>query len=114
MMIYVEGKRSFDGKMLPFKKGPFYLAMECGVPVVPITITGTHYAMPKGRFAIKPGLVQVIFHAPIKPKDFGSREELMEKVRAMIESGLPEEFRGSSTMQNPATEDAEIHRGSSA
>ena len=32
MTIYVEGKRSFDGKLLPFKKGPFYLAMECGVP----------------------------------------------------------------------------------
>src|SRR3984893_15094278 len=37
MLIYVEGKRSFDGKLLPFKKGPFYLAQECGVPVV----TGT-------------------------------------------------------------------------
>ena len=35
MTIYVEGKRSFDGKLLPFKKGPFYLAMECGVPVIP-------------------------------------------------------------------------------
>ena len=38
MTIYVEGKRSFDGKLLPFKKGPFYLAEECKVPVVPITI----------------------------------------------------------------------------
>jgi 1-acyl-sn-glycerol-3-phosphate acyltransferase len=56
MTIYVEGKRSFDGKLLPFKKGPFYLAMECGVPVVPVTITGTHEAMPKGRFSIKKGL----------------------------------------------------------
>src|ERR1700726_428048 len=55
MAIYVEGHRSYDGKLLPFKKGPFYLAMECGVPVVPITITGTHYLMPKGRFAINPG-----------------------------------------------------------
>jgi 1-acyl-sn-glycerol-3-phosphate acyltransferase len=97
MTIYVEGKRSFDGKLLPFKKGPFYLAVECGVPVVPMTITGTHYAMPKGRFAIKPGRVQVIFHAPIEPKDFGSRECLMEKVRAVIESGLPEELRQGST-----------------
>ena len=48
MTIYVEGKRSFDGKLLPFKKGPFYLAMECGAPVVPITIAGTHALMPKG------------------------------------------------------------------
>jgi 1-acyl-sn-glycerol-3-phosphate acyltransferase len=93
MSIYVEGHRSFDGKLLPFKKGPFYLAMECGVPVVPVTITGTHELMPKGRFAIRPGTVTVIFHPPIEPKDFGSRECLMEKVRVSIESGLPEEYR---------------------
>jgi 1-acyl-sn-glycerol-3-phosphate acyltransferase len=93
MTIYIEGKRSFDGKLLPFKKGPFYLALECGVPVVPMTIVGTHYAMPKGRFAIKPGPVQVIFHPPIDPKDFGDRDCLMERVRVAIESGLPEEFR---------------------
>jgi 1-acyl-sn-glycerol-3-phosphate acyltransferase len=93
MTIYVEGKRSFDGKLLPFKKGPFYLAMECGVPVVPVTIAGTHYAMPKKRFAIRPGTVKVIFHEPIEPKDFGSRECLMEKVRAAIDSGLPKQYQ---------------------
>jgi 1-acyl-sn-glycerol-3-phosphate acyltransferase len=98
MTIYVEGKRSLDGKLLPFKKGPFYLAMECGVPVVPITITGTYYVMPKGRLAIKPGLVHVIFHPPIEPADFGSRDCLMEKVRADIESGLPEELRSTSAV----------------
>jgi 1-acyl-sn-glycerol-3-phosphate acyltransferase len=98
MTIYVEGKRSFDGKMLPFKKGPFYLAMECGVPIIPMTIVGTHEAMPKGRFAIKPGLVKVIFHAPVEPKDFGARESLMEKVRAVIESGLPEQYRQGSAV----------------
>ena len=103
MTIYVEGKRSFDGKMLPFKKGPFYLAMECGVPVVPMTIVGTHYAMPKARFAIKPGKVQVIFHDPIEPKDFVDRDSLMEKVRAAIENGLPEEYRGVSTATSPVT-----------
>lgn len=91
MTIYVEGKRSFDGKLLPFKKGPFYLAIECGVPVVPVTIIGTHDLMPKGRFAIKPGTATVIFHPPIEPSDFGSRECLMEKVRAVIDGGLPPE-----------------------
>jgi 1-acyl-sn-glycerol-3-phosphate acyltransferase len=106
MIIYVEGKRSFDGKLLPFKKGPFYLAIECGVPVIPMTIVGTHYAMPKARFAIKPTNVQVIFHSPIEPKDFGTRECLMEKVRAVIESGLPEEY-----WQGPLTTgDTEDHR----
>ena len=101
MIIYVEGKRSFDGKLLPFKKGPFYLAAECAVPVIPMTIVGTHYAMPKARFAIKPATIQVIFHPPIEPKDFGSRESLMEKVREAIESGLPEEYRHESLMTQP-------------
>jgi 1-acyl-sn-glycerol-3-phosphate acyltransferase len=95
MLVYVEGKRSFDGKLLPFKKGPFYMAVECGVPVIPITIVGTHYIWPKRRFAIKPGRVKVIFHPPIEPKDFGDREGLLEKVYAVIESGLPGEYRHS-------------------
>lgn len=95
MTIYVEGHRSYDGKLLPFKKGPFYLAEECKLPVVPVTISGTHEIMPKGRFSIKPGLVTVIFHPPIDPESVGGREELMEKVRLAIEGGLPEEYRAS-------------------
>ena len=107
MTIYIEGRRSFDGKLLPFKKGPFYLAMECGAPVVPMTIVGTHYVMPKRRFAIKPGTVKVIFHPPIEPAEFGSREELMEKVRATIESALPEEYRQTAL----TTEGTEAYKG---
>jgi 1-acyl-sn-glycerol-3-phosphate acyltransferase len=103
MIIYVEGHRCFDGKLLPFKKGPFYLAVESGIPVIPMTIVGTHYTMPKGRFAIKPGLVKVIFHPPIEPQDFASRESLMEKVRAAIESGLPEEYRHETNSAAPST-----------
>src|SRR5271166_476377 len=93
MTIYVEGHRSFDGKLLPFKKGPFYLARECNVPVVPITISGTEEVMPKARFAIQPGLVTVQFHDPIEPANFGERDCLMAKVRAAISSGLPAELR---------------------
>jgi len=97
MAIYVEGHRSSDGKLLPFKKGPFYLAMESGVPVVPVTIAGTHQVMPKGGFALKSGAVTVIFHDPIEPKDFGSREHLMERVRSLISGGLPPEYQDTST-----------------
>jgi 1-acyl-sn-glycerol-3-phosphate acyltransferase len=93
MTIFVEGGRSFGGKLLPFKKGPFYLAEECQVPVVPVTISGTHFVMPKKRLAIKPGLVTVTFHPPIEPSEFGSREDLMEKARATINSGLPPEYQ---------------------
>lgn len=91
MTIFVEGKRSFDGRLLPFKKGPFYLAEECQVPVVPVTIVGTHSIMPKQRFGIKPGTATLIFHDAIEAKDFGSRECLMGQVRKAIDRGLPAE-----------------------
>jgi len=96
MTIYVEGKRSFDGRLLSFKKGPFYLAMDCGVPVVPVTIVGTHRVMPKGRFSIQPGIARVIFHDAIEPKDFVSRDCLMERVRAAINRALPRECQERS------------------
>jgi len=93
MTIFVEGKRSYDGRLLPFKKGPFYLAEECDVPVVPVTIVGTHAIMPKRRFAIRPGTVTVIFHDAIEPRDFGGRERLMMTVRSAIDSGLTPELQ---------------------
>ena len=100
MTIYIEGKRSFDGRLLPFKKGPFYLAEECNVPVVPITISGTEEVMPKARFAIRPGTVTVQFHDPIEPAEFGDRDCLMAKVRAVINSGLPPELRENSSQKS--------------
>lgn len=88
LMVYPEGTRTRDGNLLPFKKGPFHLAMDSAIPVVPVTIVGAYEAWPKGTFRIRPGQVRVIFHSPVDPKEFGSREELMEKVRNVIESGL--------------------------
>ena len=93
MTIFVEGGRSLDGKLLPFKKGPFYLAEECQAPVVPVTIAGTHYVMPKRSLSIRPTVVTVTFHQPIEPAEFSSRESLMEKVRTAINHGLPEEYQ---------------------
>lgn len=98
MLVYPEGTRSRDGKLLPFKKGAFYLAEEAGVPVLPITMVGVHEACPKGKFNIKPGPVKVIFHEPIDPKQFVSREALMTAVRESIESGFEER---SSEAQRP-------------
>jgi len=93
MVVFAEGTRSRTGRLLPFKKGPFYLAGECGVPVVPVTIVGTHELMPKARFQISPGTVRIIFHEPIPPAEFGDRNCLMARVRAAINSGLPSEYQ---------------------
>jgi 1-acyl-sn-glycerol-3-phosphate acyltransferase len=85
---FIEGTRSPDGRLLPFKKGPFYLAMESGATVVPVTITGTEKLMRKGSLKVKAGRAKVIFHIPLEPKDYATREELMAAVRASMESGL--------------------------
>ena len=91
---FVEGTRSRDGRMLPFKKGPFYLAMQTGALCVPISIYGTETMMAKGSLRIQPATAHIVFHAPIDPAEFATREELMAAVRAAIASGLPEWMRG--------------------
>jgi len=90
---FVEGTRSRDGRMLPFKKGPFYLAMEAGAPVVPVSILGTERMMRKGSARVWPGTAHITFHEPLDPGQFSSREDLMDAVRAAIASGLPEWMR---------------------
>jgi 1-acyl-sn-glycerol-3-phosphate acyltransferase len=91
---FVEGTRSTDGRLLPFKKGPFYLAMEAGAPCIPVSISGTETIMPKGSLRIHPGTAHIVFHAPVYPRDYATREDLLEAVRAAIASALPEYMRG--------------------
>jgi len=93
LTVWPEGTRSRDGHLLPFKKGPFYLATETGVPIVPITLVGTHKAWPKGEFAVHPGPATVIFHQPIDPAAYSGQDALIEAVRERMRSGLPDEYR---------------------
>ncbi len=96
IVSFVEGTRSRDGRLQPFKKGPFFLAMETGAPVIPVSIYGTQSMMRKGSMKIFPGTAHVIFHAPILPRDYATREDLSEAVRQAIASGLPEWMRNNS------------------
>jgi len=96
MTVFPEGTRSSDGRLRALKKGPFYLAEESGVPVIPVTIAGSYEMWPKHRFKIKPGPVTLTFHPPLTIAEAGSREALMERVRAAIASALPEDQRGAS------------------
>lgn len=88
MVIFPEGTRSRDGRLLPFKKGPFYLAMDSGIPVVPVSMVNTKQIWPKGHFYIKPLTARIVFHEPIDPKSFSSRDDLMQAVRDKIASAL--------------------------
>jgi len=93
MTVWPEGTRSPDGRLLPLKKGPFHLAMETGVPIVPITLVGTHQIWPKGEFAIHPGTATVIFHEPVDPGAYVSLEALIDAVRERIRGALPEKYQ---------------------
>ena len=87
---FVEGTRSPNGRLLPFKKGPFYLALESQAPIIPVSIYGTEQMMPKGALAIRRGHAHITFHPPILPADYPDRDTLMAAVRDAIASGLPE------------------------
>jgi len=90
IMVFPEGTRSPDGKLLPFKKGAFFLAAETGAPMIPAVIRGTERMMRKGSLKIVPGEAVVRFLPVVEPKDYASREELMAAVRRSMELALAE------------------------
>jgi 1-acyl-sn-glycerol-3-phosphate acyltransferase len=90
IMVFPEGTRSPDGKLLPFKKGAFFLAAETGAPMIPVVIRGTERMMRKGSLKIVPGEAVVRFLPVVEPKDYANREELMAAVRRSMELALAE------------------------
>jgi 1-acyl-sn-glycerol-3-phosphate acyltransferase len=93
--VYPEGTRSRDGRLLPFKKGTFVMAIEAGVPVVPVSIAGAQRLMRKGDWKVQPGEVTVRFGPPVDASDYKMerRAELLARVEALVAAGLPEEQR---------------------
>ena len=90
LLIYAEGTRSPDGSLLPFKKGGFILAIQAGVPVIPLTILGSRKVLPKGSLRIHPGTIRVVVGDPIDPRQYRveEKEALMKRVRAVMAEAL--------------------------
>jgi len=88
VILFPEGHRSRDGKIGPFKAGSFYLAIQSGVPVVPITLNGTRAVLKPDTYHVRAGQTEMIVHPPIPTSKLTRQdvEELSAKVRAQITS----------------------------
>jgi 1-acyl-sn-glycerol-3-phosphate acyltransferase len=89
---FPEGTRSRDGRLNPFKKGVFHMALQAGVPIMPVTINNTRMIQPPDTYSMQPGEVEIIFHDPIPTKDLTieDRDYLVEATRTAIASGISE------------------------
>lgn len=91
VVIFPEGSRSWDGKMIPFKRGAFMLAAEFKLPVVPVTIDGSFKAMPRSTYNMTPTTINITIHKPIYPGEKGfNTKKLMAECYDTIQSGLPQ------------------------
>ena len=88
VIFFPEGTRSKDGNLGRFKKGAFKMALDLGIPILPITISGTRSILPTKTIDIFPGRASMTIHPPvdITGYDNGSVKNLMAEVRSIIES----------------------------
>ena len=86
LIVFPEGTRSTDGTVARFKGGSFVIALDGGLPIVPISLTGSRHVMPKGQLMVQPGTVTLIVHDPIAtaavPRE--AARELAASVRDIV------------------------------
>jgi 1-acyl-sn-glycerol-3-phosphate acyltransferase len=96
LIIFPEGTRSRNGFVGPFKGGPFYSAVQAGLPIVPISVVGSRHVMRKGQLTTKPGDVRLVVHAPIATEatpepDMRQVRALAQRVREVVRPPVEEE-----------------------
>jgi len=94
VIIFPEGTRSPNGKLLKFRLGGASLALRAGVQILPITVNGGRFVLPKNTLALMPGKMEIIVGDPIDPGDFNedNKTELMSTVKSVIENNLDLEY----------------------
>ena len=95
LIIYAEGTRSGDGHVARFKAGSFLLAIQAGLPIVPLSIIGTRAVMPKGRLRTEPAHVKLVVHDPIQPPAIAEptvqdAKALAARVHDIVASAIPQ------------------------
>ncbi len=92
LIVFPEGTRSVDGSVGRFKGGTFLLAIDAGLPVVPVSIAGSRFVMRKGRLMVCPGEVTLTVHAPLPTTGITRQQarEFAERVRAVVRPAVDE------------------------
>jgi 1-acyl-sn-glycerol-3-phosphate acyltransferase len=87
--VFPEGTRSPDAEVRPFKRGSFVLALEAGVPVVPVSLLGVKRVVPRGIATLKPGTVRLVIHpaVPVAGRSADAAASLAEEVRRVVAGG---------------------------
>jgi len=90
VVIYPEGTRSNDGYLQRFHKGGVIIAMRSGVPILPVTINGSRFVLPKGTLALMPGKIEIIVGESIDSGMFGEngKDQLIARVKSVIQQNL--------------------------
>lgn len=107
LIVFPEGTRSPDGRVLPFKKGSFALALRAHVPICPVTIEGSGRLMPKNSWDITPGEIRVMIGKPIETQALGEgdRQRLIRQVReAIIDQSLALGGKGGQRELRPPSQ----------
>jgi 1-acyl-sn-glycerol-3-phosphate acyltransferase len=95
LAVYPEGTRSPDGRLRPFKRGTFVMAISAGVPIVPVSIAGAQKLMQKGSWMIRAGEVVIRFGPAVDASEYtpDRRDELLARVQSLVAAELPEDQR---------------------
>jgi 1-acyl-sn-glycerol-3-phosphate acyltransferase len=94
VVIFPEGTRSKDGHLQKFHKGGAIIAIRSGVPILPVTVNGGRFVLPKDTLALMPGKIEVVVGDVIDPGMFdeNSKDELMRAVKSAIGKNLDLEY----------------------
>lgn len=95
MMMFPEGARSKNGKLQPFRRGAYRIAMDMNLPIVPITINGPYHVMKANSLKITPGRLELIIHQPIDTHNLNPENlpALIEHTKNTIYSDLWDEYK---------------------
>lgn len=97
VIVFPEGSRTYDGKMIRFKKGAFQIATDLHLPIIPITLNGPYDVLPIGSLNVHPHRMEMVIHPPVSTADVDdshkSLQALADSIQVVIASGLWNKYK---------------------